>query len=223
MADFETIISQCSLFQGLESRDIQLLATICSEKKAVRGELLFVEGTPASGFYLVVQGQVKIYKSNAEGKEKILHICEPGESFAEAPVFHGDPYPASACAMKMTHLLAFPREKFAGMIARHPSLSLNMLANFAMKLRRFTLQIEDLALRDAPSRIASHLLYLTKVQKRTDHVTLSLPKGQLANLLGASPETLSRVFSRLDEEGVIRMQGKVISLLNLKELRKLAN
>jgi CRP/FNR family transcriptional regulator len=222
MSEYETIISRCSLFQGLAGEDIGSLTAICSEKKVARGELIFVEGTPAQGFYLVAQGQVKIFKSNADGKEIILHVCGEDESFAEVPVFHGAPYPASASATQASRLLYFPRAKLAETISRHPTLSLNMLANFAQKLRRFTKQIESLALKEVPARLASHLIYLTETQKHPDRVTLRLPKGQLANLLGTSPETLSRVFARLVESGVIRMDGKEIHILDRDELTRLA-
>ncbi|QYY35000.1 Crp/Fnr family transcriptional regulator [Ruficoccus sp. ZRK36] len=223
MSEYEAIISQCSLFQGLGEQDISSLAGICSEKKVARGELIFVEGTPAQGFYLVAQGQVKIFKSNAEGKEIILHVCGPVESFAEVPVFHGAPYPASASATQTSRLLYFPRAELAETISRHPTLSLNMLANLAQKLRRFTKQIESLALKEVPARLASHLIYLTENQKHPERVTLRLPKGQLANLLGTSPETLSRVFARLTEAGIIQMNGKDISILDRDELIRLAD
>jgi CRP/FNR family transcriptional regulator len=222
MSQYESIISRCSLFQGLPDEDIRSLADICTEKKAARGELIVIEKTPAQGFYIVAQGQVKIFKSNPAGKEIILHVCEPVESFAEVPVFHGAPYPASASATKASRLLFFPRVKLAEIIARHPTLSMNMLANLAQKLRRFTAQIENLALKEVPARIASHLLYLSETQKHSERVTLRLPKGQLANLLGTSPETLSRVFARLSESETIRMDGKEITILNRDALVDLA-
>ncbi|WP_309397705.1 Crp/Fnr family transcriptional regulator [Cerasicoccus maritimus] len=220
--DRAAIIAQCSLFNGLNEEDVLMLAAACETKQVGRGEVIFLEGVAAVGFYVVATGQVKIYKSNAEGREKILHIFGPGESFAEVPVFHGDPYPASAMAMKASEVLCFPRARFVEIIEQHPSLSMNMLANFAQKLRRFSMQIENLALREVPARLASHLIYLSESQKRTDAVTLRVPKGQLANLLGTTPETLSRVLGRLEESGVIRSEGKAIALLDWPKLRELA-
>ncbi|WP_269522515.1 Crp/Fnr family transcriptional regulator [Coraliomargarita parva] len=217
-----TILAQSALFRGLSPEDIQQLAGICSELSLARGQLLFAEGTQASGFYVVVEGQMKIYKSNSEGKEKILHVSGPGESFAEVPVFHGAPYPANAAAIQATRLLCFPRDAFIVAITNHPSLSLNMMGNFAMKLRRFSSQIEDLALKEVPARIASHLLYLSEAQGGDDLVKLRIAKGQLANLLGTTPETLSRVFGRLSEQGMIRIDGKVVHLLDREALAELA-
>lgn len=214
-------IAHSSLFRDLAAADLEQLASICTERSVRRGQLLFSEGSMASGFYLVAEGQMKIFKSNLEGKEKILHISGPGESFAEVPVFHGTPYPASAVAIQSSQLLCFPRDAFIAMITSNPQLSLKMMANFAMKLRRFSSQIEYLTLREVPARIASHLLYLHSVQKQEAKVTLRIPKGQLANLLGTTPETLSRVFNRLAEQGILRVEGKVVHLLKLKKLEAL--
>jgi len=127
MSQLSEQLSQCSLFNGLSPNDLQHLADIAHPWHADKGQNLFVEGDAAQGFYLVLSGQVKIYKSNAEGKEKILYICNSGETFAEVPVFHGTPYPASASATQECQLLSFPRDRFVEMIAGNPSLSLNMM------------------------------------------------------------------------------------------------
>jgi len=87
-----------------------------------------------------------------------------------------------------------------------------------MRLRRFATQIEHLSLKEVPGRLASHLLYLSEEQGGTDRVLLDIPKGQLASLLGTSPETLSRIFSRMGEEGIIEVRGKEISLLDRERL-----
>lgn len=222
MKDIEAIIARCALFAGLDADDIRALAAICDAKKTARGELVVVEGAPARGFFLVARGQVKIFKSSAEGREQILHICGPGESFAEAPVFAAGRYPASACALEASLLLYFPHERFQEIITRRPSLAMNMLANLALKLRRFTMQVGQLTLREVPARLASYLLHLSETQRDPARVTLRIPKGQLANLLGATPETLSRVFARLQDGGVIRMAGREIDILNPSELARLA-
>jgi CRP/FNR family transcriptional regulator len=214
-------IAHSNLFHGLATADLKQLVSICTEQSVRRGQLLFSEGKMASGFYLIAEGQIKIFKCNLEGKEKILHISGPGESFAEVPVFHGTPYPASAMALQPSQLLCFPRDTFIAMITNNPQLSLKMMANFAMKLRRFSSQIESLTLREVPSRIASHLLYLDSIQKQEAKVTLRIPKGQLANLLGTTPETLSRVFNRFTEQGILRVEGKVVHLLKIEDLKSL--
>ncbi len=99
-----------------------------------------------------------------------------------------------------------------------PSLALSMLAMLSLRLRRFAAQVESLSLKEVPGRLAAHLIYLTEEQNRTDQVMLDIPKGQLASLLGTSPETLSRIFSKMSDEGLIRVDGKRIELLDYEEL-----
>jgi CRP/FNR family transcriptional regulator len=93
-----------------------------------------------------------------------------------------------------------------------------MLAMLSLRLRRFASQVESLSLKEVPGRLAAHLVYLAEEQGRTDQVVLDIPKGQLASLLGTSPETLSRIFARMSEEGLIRVDGKRIELLDYGEL-----
>jgi CRP/FNR family transcriptional regulator len=93
-----------------------------------------------------------------------------------------------------------------------------MLAMLSLRLRRFASQVESLSLKEVPGRLAAHLVYLAEEQDRTDRVVLDIPKGQLASLLGTSPETLSRIFARMSEEGLIRVHGKEIELLDYEEL-----
>ncbi|MCI5223317.1 MAG: Crp/Fnr family transcriptional regulator, partial [Candidatus Electrothrix sp. AR4] len=175
----------------------------------------------ASGFYMVGQGKVKIYKMSLDGREQILHIFGTGEPFGEVPVFNGRPFPANAISMESSSMLFFPRQEFVNLINSTPSLALSMLAVLSMRLRRFAVQVESLSLKEVPGRLAAHLIYLTEEQDRIDQVTLDIPKGQLASLLGTSPETLSRIFAKMSAEGLIRVNGKKIELLRFEDLSEL--
>jgi len=128
------------------------------------------------------------------------------------PVFHGQPFPANAMALSRTRLLFFPRRQFVELVTEHPTLALNLLAMLSLRLRRFAAQIESLSLKEVPGRLAAYLLYLAEEQGSTTQVTLDIPKGQLASLLGTIPETLSRIFARMTEEGLIRVEGRTIYL-----------
>ena len=129
--------------------------------------------------------------------------------------------PANAVALIKSKLLFFPREDFIRLVHTNPSMALNMLAMLSMRLRRFATQIENLSLKEVPGRLASHLLYLIEEQGRSDQVTLDIPKGQLASLLGTSPETLSRIFAKMNDDGIIQVQGKVITVMDLERLQEL--
>ncbi|MBC2604728.1 Crp/Fnr family transcriptional regulator [Pelagicoccus albus] len=223
LAKIETALSRTTLFQGLAQEDLSNLAEICFERVYEKSAVIMSEGQAASGFFIVAEGEVKVYKSNSEGKEKILHLCGPGESFAEVVVFYGKPYPASASAIKRTRLLAIPRDRFVALLEKDTSLSLNMLANLSMKLRRFSSQIEDLALREVPARIASHIVFLSDSQGGKSRVTLRTSKAQLANLLGTTPESLSRTLANMVSRGLIALEGRSVELLDLDGLRDLAS
>ncbi|MCI5197292.1 MAG: Crp/Fnr family transcriptional regulator [Candidatus Electrothrix sp. AW5] len=218
MLNKKNVPEESVLFKGLPPHLLEQIAELASVKKFQRGESIFFEGDEATGFYMVGQGRVKIYKMSLDGKEQILHIFGPGEPFGEVPVFHGNPFPANAISIEPSTMLFFPRQGFIDLINSTPSLALSMLAVLSMRLRRFAAQIESLSLKEVPARLAAHLIYLTEEQKRTDHVILDIPKGQLASLLGTSPETLSRIFTKMSNEGVIRVKGKEIELLEYQIL-----
>ena len=218
MKNVEDIIAGSHLFAGIPESQLNEVASISRVKTIARGAAIFFEGDEATGFYMVAEGKVKIFKTSLEGREQILHIFGPGEPFGEVPVFHGQPFPANAVALTKGKLLFFPRSEFTGLVHANPSIALNMLAMLSLRLRRFATQIEHLSLKEVPGRLASHLLYLCEEQGRADQVTLDIPKGQLASLLGTSPETLSRIFAKMSEDGTLRVQGKVIEIVDMERL-----
>lgn len=220
MKNKDELLANSLLFNGLPADQLREIAAISVSKRYHKNVSIFFEGDPGIGFYMVVSGKVKIFKTSLDGKEQILHIFGPGEPFGEVPVFHGSPFPANAETLTDSELLFFPRPEFVRLVTANPSLALNMLAVLSHRLRRFAAQIENLSLKEVPGRLASYLLYLAEEQQRQDFVVLDIPKGQLASLLGTSSETLSRIFAKMTDEGLIRVEGKTIYLLNSMLLRE---
>lgn len=216
----DELLASSLLFSGLPAEQLSEIAAICVSKRYPKGASIFFEGDPGIGFYMVASGKVKIFKMSFDGKEQILHIFGPGEPFGEVPVFHGSPFPANAETLSEAELLFFPRAEFVNLVTANPSLALNMLAVLALRLRRFATQIENLSLKEVPGRLASYLCYLMDEQQRQDKVVLDIPKGQLASLLGTSSETLSRIFNKMTEEGMIRVEGKTIAILDVQGLKE---
>lgn len=208
------ILQGSFLFGGLPSRQIDDIAAIAVEKSYEKGETIFLEGDRGIGFFMVGEGRVKIFKVSSGGKEHILHIFGEGEPFGEVPVFHGQPFPANAEALMRTRTLFFPRDRFVHLVEANPTMALNMLAVLSMRLRRFAAQIENLSLKEVPARLAGYLLYLSEEQDGAEVVQLDISKGQLASLLGTIPETLSRIFAKMSEEGLIKVNGRFIHLLD---------
>lgn len=215
-------IAQVPLFQGLPQEQLVELASIVLDQKFKRGQTLFAEGSRATGFYVIMSGKIKIYKLSLEGKEQILHIFGPGEFFGEVPVFAGGNFPAHAEALEETRVLFFPRDAFTELIKQEPSLAMNMLAGLCRRLRQFTHLIEDLSLKEVPSRLAAYFLYLSDRRGKTDTLNLDITKGQLASVLGTIPETLSRILGKMSQLQVIEVQGRGIKLLNREALENLA-
>lgn len=221
-------ISAIPFFKGLSKENLDNICRITVHKDFNRGELIFSDGDTADGFYALAEGKVKIFKLSSEGKEQILHIFGPGEIFAEVPMFSGTSFPAAAQAIAKSRLLFFPRREFVEMITKSPSLALNMLAVLSMRLRYFTVQIENLSLKEVPERLAAYLVYLAEEQGlgekqgAADAVELNISKGQLASLLGTIPETLSRIFAKMSADNLIRVEGRSIFLSDRERLRELA-
>lgn len=216
------LVANIPLFEGLPDEQYRDLASIALVKSFSRGQTIFSEGDPGTGFYVVVSGRVKIYKLSADGKEQILHIFGGGEPFGEVPVFEGRRFPAHAVALDETRCLFFPRSAFTDLISRNPSLSLNMLAVLSRRLRRFTVLVDDLSLKEVPGRLAAHLLYLSDRNEGAADLELDVPKGQLAGMLGTIPETLSRILTKMVKQGLIESDGPHIRIVDREELTELA-
>ena len=222
MKNILDVIVTLPLFIGLPEDQMAAIQKIAVDKKFTRGQNIFSEGDESSGFFVIAKGRVKVYKVSIEGKEQILHIFGPGQSFGEVSVFTSQKFPAYAEAITQTRVLFFPRRAFVDLIAGNPSLALNLLAVMSVKLHQFTVQIENLSLKEVPARLASYLVYLAGEQENKDTVTLNISKGLLASILGTIPETLSRIFAKLSAQNLIRVDGRQIRLLNREGLERLA-
>lgn len=222
MKNISDIISAVPLFEGIPEEQLQEIKKIAVNRHYSKGETIFSEGDPGDGFYVIAEGLVKIYKVSSEGKEQILHIFGIGEPFGEVPVFTGQPFPANAESIAKSRLLFFPRADFVELITENPFLALNMLAVLSMRLRQFTVQIENLSLKEVPGRLASYLIFLAEEQGKENSISLSISKNQLASLLGTIPETLSRIFSKMTDMKLIKVEGRNIRLLDRSGLVHLA-
>lgn len=210
-----------SIFSSLPRDYIAKLEKIVQIRKYPAGKTVFMENDPGIGFYGVIDGKVKIYKSSPLGKEHILHIFGAGEIFAEVAVFAGQDFPASAMVLEESTLAFFPRDRFKTVLAENPDLSLSLLGLMSMRLRQMVGKVEELSLKEVPARLAAHLLLIRENSGR-DRFDLDVNKSQLASLLGTIPETLSRVIRKLKDEGFIEVKGKQLHLLDVHGLEDLA-
>ena len=222
MTKVHTVLSKSQLFGGLPEDHLEEIKKVSIDKYFDKGEIIFFDGDEGVGFYLVIEGSVNVYKISSEGKEQILHIVKEGETIGAVPVFSGKSFPANARALSKSHLLFFPRELFIRLITNKPSLTMNILALLSMRLREFTVQIENLSLKEIPGRLAAYLLYLSHEQGNKDVIALNISKVQLANLLGTGPESLSRALGTMKSRKLIEEEGATIRMLNRGAVEELA-
>jgi len=222
MTEVLDILLKSQLFGGLPEDHLEEIKKISIDRHYDKGEIIFFDGDKGNGFYLVVEGIVKVYKVSPEGKEQIFHIVKEGETVGAVPVFSGKSFPANARAISKGRLLFFPREKFINLITNNPSLTMNILALLSMRLREFTIQIENLSLKKIPGRLAAYLLYLSEEQENKNVIKLNISKLQLANILGTGPESLSRTLGEMKARKLIKVDGPDIRLVDRIGLEELA-
>ena len=215
-------IAAIPLFEGLSGKQYDELAGIGVDRFYKRGEIIFAEGDEGIGFYVLISGKVKVFKLSPEGKEQILQVFGEGEPFGEASVFGGKRFPAHAEALEQSRVLFFPRAPFIELIKEDPSLALNMLAILSRRLRKFTVLVENLSLKEVPGRLAAYLLYVSEQKGGNDDLILDIAKNQLAGLLGTIPETLSRILSKMVSQGLIQLNGPRIRIVDRQGLEELA-
>jgi len=167
-----------------------------------RGELLFQQGDPATCCFLMLEGWVKLYRETADGHEVVVSLFTTGESFAEAMMFRGGRYPATAETVTAARLLQIDGQLLHDAVMRDPQISFEMLAASSLHLRRLVEQVEQLKAQSAPKRIASFLLTLTPLRAGEARIELPYEKLLIANRLGMKPESFSRALRRLRSVGV---------------------
>ena len=219
--DIEKYLKKSSLFNCLNGFQIARLSRAVALKNYQKNSLVFSEGDPASGFYIVAEGKVKIYKLSSQGKEYIMNVAASGQAIAEVTVFSGKDYPASAQAIQNSTLLFLPKDAFLDILKSYPEIALRMLAALSQRQRHFAEMIEDLSLRDVACRLAKYLLNLAQ-ENGGNTFELDLQKSDLAMKLATIPETLSRNLKKLKTKKLISLQANTVTILNKKALQNLA-
>jgi CRP/FNR family transcriptional regulator len=220
-------LRRADLFSRLETGDLSALLPIARTRRLDHGEILFSAGDRASGFYVLLEGRIKLYKVSADGKEYILRVVRNGQTFAEAAAFSGLTYPVFAEAMSPCRLVYFDVNDFRDLIQRSPQLALNMIATMAALLQSLNRKIEDLSLREVAARLSRHLLARARdeLDEVADGVSFQLEttKSALAARLGTISETLSRTFKKLQQHGLVAMERDRVTLLNCRQLQQVAD
>ena len=213
------------LFSGLSPEEVRLLAARFVRRHFSAGELLFSEGDPCRGLYIIDSGTLRIFKSSASGREQVLAVEGPGSSVAELPVFDGGPYPASVSAVEDTQILFISRQDLRGFCLEHPEVALKMLAVVGARLRRLVGIIEELSFTTVRQRLVAALVRLAQTTGRSTQqgVEFELPgtHQEMAHQLGTVRELVSRNLMRLQAEGLVHVNARSIVVPDVPALSAL--
>ena len=210
----EMLLRKTALFANLSEKEMEALAARVTKRSFQRGELLFSEGDPCTGLFLVAAGKIRIFKLSASGREQVLAVEGPGSSFAELPVFDGGDYPAAASASEDAEVLFISRKDFQNFCREHPDVALKVIAVVGSRLRRLIAIIEELSFTTVRQRLIGLILRLAESQGKSSqkgiHVELTMSHQDLASELGTVRELISRNLSRLHAEGFLEVDGRRI-------------
>jgi CRP-like cAMP-binding protein len=214
------------LLATLPAALLEEIACLCGVRRVRKGELIFSEGDAAGYLPLLLAGQVKLLRTGPEGREQVLHLVRAPASFAEAAVFGPGVFPATIVVIEAGQLATVPRPALLDLMRRRPEVALALLASMSFWLRRLVDLVDGLALHTVEERVAAYLWSgfarsgVTLVPGA--QIRLEEPKRLIAALCGTAPEVLSRTFRRLAADGVVRISGPVVTLLDPAALATLA-
>lgn len=216
----ENTLRGCQLFIGLPSADIFAIAALVVPKQLDKGDYLFREGDRSEGFYIVQKGAINVHRVSAAGKEQVIHLFRPIESFAEATLATERGYPADARATESSTVLLVPKRDFVDLLRRRPELSLRMLGSMSQHLRVIVGLLDDLTLKDIETRLANWLLKQCPrpLSNGAVEIKLDRTKRVLAAEMGITSETLSRTLAKFRDQKLLRVSGKTIIITQPRKL-----
>jgi len=212
------ILSKISLFATLTPAEIEELAQRTLERRFDTGEVLFREGDPCHGFFVLGQGRVKIFKTSATGREITLAVESAPSSVAEVPLFDGGPYPATVSALEEVVAYLISKQDFRKVCLSNPQVALKVLAAVGQRLRQLVGVVESVSFGSVRQRLAQTLLDLGR-RAGTNPFPLALTHQELASHLGTVREVVSRNLSRFQADGLISMHRRQVEILDTAGLR----
>ena len=206
------VLRSVPLFSGVPEEQLRLLTTVVTRRSTTRGSIIMAAGDPTDSLYIILSGRLKVMMSDADGKEVILSILGPGEFFGEMGLIDDNPRSASVVAIEPCELLAITRRDFKKCMTDNAEMAVAVMRGLVRRLREADRKIGSLALLDVYGRVARLLLDMAETVDGQKMVTKRLPKQDIAKMIGASREMVSRVMKDLQVGGFIEMRGSTILL-----------
>ncbi|MCA0436438.1 MAG: Crp/Fnr family transcriptional regulator [Austwickia sp.] len=218
------VVRRAALFAALDDSDVSALRSTMSTTRLQRGEVLFREGQRGDRLYVIVNGKIKLGRSSTDGRENLMAILGPGEMFGELSLFDPGPRTATATAVADTELIGMGNESLHEYLKDRPAVSLALLGALARRLRRTNDSVADLVFTDVPGRVAKALLDLAGRFGRPAEegvlVAHDLTQEELAQLVGASRETVNKALADFASRGWLKLEARAVLLMDVERLQR---
>ncbi len=222
----DEVLRKAGLFQGVAPEDVEALGNQFEVIEAPRGTTLFQEGEPGDSLYIVLEGKVKLGRRSSDGRENLVAVMGPADQFGELSLFDPGPRTATAVVVTDARLARLPKQALQTWVQERPQIAIQLLHVIARRLRRTNTMLADLIFVDVPGRVAKQLLLLAQKFGSVDsgqlRVTHDLTQEELAQLVGASRETVNKALADFASRGWLRLEGKSVVILGRERLARRA-
>ncbi len=222
----DEVLRKAGLFQGVAPKDVEALGNQFEVIEAPRGTTLFQEGEPGDSLYIVLEGKVKLGRRSSDGRENLVAVMGPADQFGELSLFDPGPRTATAVVVTDARLARLPKQALQTWVQERPQIAIQLLHVIARRLRRTNTMLADLIFVDVPGRVAKQLLLLAQKFGSVDsgqlRVTHDLTQEELAQLVGASRETVNKALADFASRGWLRLEGKSVVILDRERLARRA-
>jgi CRP/FNR family transcriptional regulator len=222
----DAVLANAPLFAGVDPPTADLLASVMTTRTIDRGHVVFTEGDTGDRLFIVLEGKVKISRSAQDGRENLLAVLGPSEMFGELSLFDPGPRTATATAVTDSALASLDHDDLRPLLLAQPTVAVQLLAALAQRLRRTNEAMADLVFSDVPGRVAKALLDLAErfgdAEPDGVRVRHDLTQEELAQLVGASRETVNKALSEFANRNWLRIEGRTVLLLDRERLARRA-
>ncbi|MFT3716258.1 MAG: Crp/Fnr family transcriptional regulator [Gordonia sp. (in: high G+C Gram-positive bacteria)] len=222
----DEVLARAGIFQGVEPAAVAALADELTEVEFPRGHVIFHEGEPGDRLYIILSGKVKLGRRSPDGRENLLTIMGPSDMFGELSIFDPGPRTSSATTVTEVKVATMDREALKKWIKDRPEIAEQLLRVLARRLRRTNNNLADLIFTDVPGRVAKQLLQLAQRFGTQEggalRVTHDLTQEEIAQLVGASRETVNKALADFAQRGWLRLEGKSVLISDSERLARRA-
>ena len=220
----DAVVRKAPLFNALDEADSDAVIASMTKVKVSKGNTLFREGDTGDKLYIVLEGKLKLGTSSPDGRENLLSILGPSEMFGELSLFDPEPRTSTATAVTDARVAALAHDQVIGLVTQHPQVSLELLRRLAQRFRRSNEVLADLVFADVPGRVAKAIVDLgTRFGVQKDdglYVNHDLTQEELAQLVGASRETVNKALADFASRGWVRLEPRAVVVIDQERIRK---